>query len=187
MGRIAKLRHIAAAVLSIAFAAFAQNGLSVRLPLPEQLNRDILPHFSAKDRNSENVFQRRHLERMITPDIKRVALVYFATWCMPCAKGAAELRKAKDELKRRGVLAVFVNVGEKDTESVRKWLKEYGDPEFPLIMDARLQLAGPLGLLEPDGKIVMPKTLVLNSRLKPLFLLGAEGDDFPEILWRYNP
>jgi len=175
------------AVLFTALCTYAQDELSVRLKLPEQLDKQILPQFSARDRDGENLFQRRHLERIIEPQTKRVVLVFFATWCMPCAKGATIIEKAKNELVENGVQAIFVNVGERDVESIHKWIRQYGDPGLPLILDGRSQMAGAFGLLERNGTIVMPKILVLNGKLKPLFLLGTEGSDFPEVLWEYNP
>lgn len=173
------------AVLPASAQTWAFGETTVRLALPKQLVVEKLPNFSAKDRDGE-LFQRRHLEKLIeqTPGTRRVALVYFATWCGPCAAGAMELRIARAALKKNGVLTIFVNVGEKDTVSVNKWIKSYGDPGFPLILDARQQLVDPYGLAESSGQVVMPKTLVLNEKLKPLFLLGAEGNDFPEILWK---
>jgi peroxiredoxin len=163
---------------------------SVISALPKPLAvADMLPPFSAKDENGDKIFQRRHLERMAEqePNIKRVALVYFATWCRPCAEGAARLKKAREILKKNGVIAVFVNVGETDVTSIKKWIRSYGDPEIPLILDMRSQMAAQHGLLETDGRIIMPKTLVLDKNLKPLFLLGTEGNDYPDILWKHNP
>lgn len=162
---------------------------SVRMALPRQLAHvETLPPFTAKGGDGEQMFQKRHLEKMLKDDprITRVAFAYFATWCAPCALGAGKLRASRETLKRNGVLVIFVNVGETDIVAVRKWIKEYGDLEAPLIMDTRSQMVGHYGLLEANGRVVMPRTLVLNRKLKPLFLLGTEGDDFPEILWKLS-
>ncbi|MDR2591855.1 MAG: TlpA family protein disulfide reductase [Chitinispirillales bacterium] len=182
-----RLPRIAICVLTLTLlAANARSELSARLPLPKQLAVETLPPFSAKGQDADQMFQKRHLEKMIAqdPKITRVALVYFATWCAPCALGALKLKAAREALKRNGVLAVFVNVGETDVTAVHKWIKEYGDLGFPLIMDTKSQMVGPYGLTDPSGRVLMPRTIVLNRNLKPLFLLGTEGDDFPEILWR---
>ena len=190
MGEIIKRGYISVCVIILAAlftAPCAQDELSVRLKLPEQLKKETLPQFSARDMNGENIFVRRHLERMVEPETKRVALLFFATWCMPCAQGAAAVKKARSELKENGVQAIFVNVGEKDVEAIHRWVGQYGDSTLPLIMDNRSQMAGAFGLLEPNGKIIMPKILVLNDKLKPLFLLGTEGSDFPQLLWEHNP
>jgi thiol-disulfide isomerase/thioredoxin len=189
MGKIMELKHtltVALAVLLFSHSA-AQGELSAHLPLPEELKKDALPHFSVRDRNGQNLLQRRHLERMIPPQTKRVALVFFATWCMPCAKGATMLKNARDDLAKNGVEAIFVNVGESDIDAIHKWIGQYGDPAAPLVMDNRTQMAGAFGLLEKNGTIIMPKILVLDAKLKPLFLLGTEGSDFPQTLWEYNP
>jgi len=181
------LQYVLVIVFAVLFSVgYVQAELSVHLQLPEQLKKNTLPQFSARDRDGENLFQRRHLERMVEPEAKRVVLFFFATWCMPCAKGAMMVRKAKDELKRNGVQTIFVNVGERDVEAIHKWINQYGDPGLPLIMDSRSQMAGAFGLLEPNGTIIVPKILVLDVKLKPLFLLGTEGSDFPGVLWKHN-
>jgi peroxiredoxin len=189
--RAASLMRISAVALAVLFAAHGVQGargeLSVRLNMPEQLKRESLPQFSARDRDGENLFQRRHLERLVEPETKRVALVFFATWCLPCAKGAMAIREAGDRFRENGVQVIFVNVGERDIGAIHRWIGQYGNPALPLIMDNRMQMAGAFGLLEPNGTIIMPKMLVLDRRLKPLFLLGAEGSDFPGVLWEYNP
>jgi peroxiredoxin len=174
--------------LTALFAApYAQGELSVHLKLPEQLNKQVLPQFSARDRDGENLLQRRHLERMVDPDAKRVVLVFFATWCVPCAKSAMTIKKTGDLIKENSVQVIFVNAGERDVEAIHKWIRQYGDPALALIMDNRSQMAGAFGLLEPNGTIIVPKKLVLDKKLKPMFLLGAEGSDFPEVLWKHNP
>lgn len=181
--------RIAVCVLALTlFAASARSELSVRLPLTKQLSGETLPPFTVKGQDGESMFQKRHLDKMIAqdPKITRVALVYFATWCHPCAVGSLKLKAAREALKKNNVLAIYVNVGETDVAAVRKWIKEYGDPAIPLIMDAKSQMVGPYGLADANGRALMPRTIVLNRNLKPLFLLGTEGDDFPEILWKHN-
>ena len=178
-----------ALTLTMLLAANARSESSVRIPMPRQLAvMASLPSFSARMPDGEQLFQRRHLEKMIAQDprITRVALVYFATWCAPCAEGSRKLKAAKEALRRNGVLVLFVNAGETDITAIRRWIKDFGDPGFPLILDAKSQMLGPWGLTDPSGKALMPRTLVLNRNLRPLFLLGTEGDDFPEILWRLN-
>lgn len=177
-------------ILTFVFAvsiAQAQNAPSVHLELTEQLSKETLPDFVAKDRNADKNFQKRHLLKLIEPETKRVVFIYFATWCKPCIEGAKKLKEAKEQLEKNGILPIFVNVGERDAETVHNWISKYGDKEFPLIMDTRSQMVGPYGLLEPDGTVALPKSLILDEKLKPLFLLGTEGNDFPEILWKFYP
>jgi len=170
-------------------AANAQSELSARLALPRQLAVETLPSFTVKAQDGVQLFQKRHLEKMVAqdPKIKRVVLVYFATWCNPCAVGALKIKAAKETLRRNGVLTIFINVGETDLAAIRRWIKEFGDLGLPLVMDVKSQMVNTYGLTDPSGRMLMPRTLVLDRSLKPLFLLGTEGDDFPEILWRLKP
>lgn len=181
-----KALYVLAAVLT-AFVAQAKAEPSVLLDLPAQLSKETLPAFTAKDRDADKNFQKRHLEKLIEPETERVALVYFATWCKPCTDGAVKLKKEKEMLAKKGILVILVNVGQKEVDLVHSWIDKYSYSGFNLIMDTKSQMVGPYGLLEPDGSVALPKTLVLDKKLKPLFLLGTEGDDFPGILWRFNP
>lgn len=181
-----KALHLLAIVLA-AFAAQAKAEPSVHLELPAQLSKKNLPTFTAKNRDAAKNFQKRHLEQLVEPETERIALVYFATWCKPCTEGATMLKKAKKKLEEKGILTIFVNVGERDVDAVHKWIKKHSDPDFPLIMDTRAQMVEPFGLSEPNAPIALPKTLILDKELKPLFLLGTEGDDFPEVIWKFNP
>jgi alkyl hydroperoxide reductase subunit AhpC len=88
-----------------------------------------------------------------------------------------------DKVAKRGVRVVLVNVSESDVSKVHKWVKDYGDPKWPLIMDTRAQMVVPFGLAKKGAPVSLPQTLVLDNALAPLFLLGTEGDDWPEVLW----
>lgn len=163
-------------------------------PLPKELaGADAIPQFIAWDSLGDDMFQRRDLMELAgrTPGVKRVALNYFATWCAECAAGGVKLKNARTALNANGVLTVLVNVGEGDgevdTDSVHRFVRKWFGYGFPMIMDMKRRMAGPYGLTEPNGMINLPKTLVLDAKLKPLFLLKTEGSDFPEILWKYNP
>ena len=186
MEQTMKALYILLIVLTV-FAVQAKATPSVKLELPEQLSKETLPAFTAKNRDATKNFQKRHLEQLVEPETERIALVYFATWCKPCTEGATMLRKAKKKLEKEGILIIFVNVGERDVDVVQKWIKKHGDPDFPLIMDTRAQMVVPFGLSDSNTPIALPKTLILDKNLKPLFLLGTEGDDFPEVLWKFNP
>jgi len=177
-------------ILFIIFAALAtqaKSAPSIILKLTPQLSEETLPPFTVKDKDANKNFQKRHLEQWVEPETERIAFVYFATWCKPCAEGAVKLKKNKEMLTKNGILIVFVNVGEKDVDVVHNWFNKYGDQSFQLIMDTKSQMVGPYGLLEQDGSVTLPKTLVLDKKLKPLFLLGTDGDDFPDVLWKLNP
>jgi len=179
-----KFLHILTAVFLTAFAVQSKAEPSIRVNLPAQLSKETLPAFTAKDQDADKLFQKRHLEKLIEPETERVALVYFATTCLPCREGAVKLKKEKEMLAKKGILVVLVNVGEKDVDLVHKWIDKFSSPSFHLIMDTKSQMVGPYGLLEKDGSVALPKTLVLDKKLKPLFLLGTEGDDFPEVLYK---
>jgi len=173
-------------IMFVVFASHTQSAPSIILELTPELSKETLPPFTAKDRDANKNFQKRHLEQLVQPETKRIALVYFATWCQPCTEGSIKLRRKKEVLAEKGISVILVNVGEKDVDVIHKWIAKYSDPSFQLIIDTKSQMVGPYGLLEQDGSVALPKTLVLDRKLKPLFLLGTEGDDFPEVLWEFR-
>jgi alkyl hydroperoxide reductase subunit AhpC len=154
---------------------------SKRLDLPQQLQNGKLPSFVAKD--PRGLIKNFQLKRMVEEGRTRVALVYFATWCMPCRDGMLRLREQADSLTKNGVQVVLVNVGEENQSAVHKWVAEYSNPEWPLILDTRGQMVLQFGLAPNLSKVALPMTLVLDGELVPQFLLGTEGDDWPGVLW----
>jgi alkyl hydroperoxide reductase subunit AhpC len=153
--------------------------------MPPKLQAEILPWFAARDgKDGVSPFTRKTLEGLVAPQIKRVALVYFATWCLPCREGVLRLKEQKGELQKNGVLVVLVNVGEQDMGVVQKWVRQFGTEQWPLISDQFGRLTEGFGLVKPEEKITLPRTIVLSEKLKPLQLIGAEGSDWSEILWR---
>ncbi len=170
------MKNIIIIMLAI-FPLFAQP--SVRLDLPPKLKKETVPYFKAKDRYAKEWFYLANLSDLVKPNTKRVALVYFATWCVPCREGMLMLRNNKDLLEKNNILVVLVNVGEKDVKMVHKWVEKYSSPEWDLVMDVNQQLTAKFGL---PSKI--PLTLLLDRNLKPLLLLGTEGNDWPEVLWK---
>lgn len=162
---------------------------TVRLSLPPPLQKAEIPSFTARDKDAKELFFLRDLKRAVNPNAERVALVYFATWCKPCIEGMVHLRNSKDLLEQNGVQIVLVNVGERDVngeidvKKVHRWIEKYSDPSWLLIMDVNRQLVRPYGLSPSGQDMVLPQTLLLSGKLKPLLLLGAEGSDWPQVLW----
>jgi thiol-disulfide isomerase/thioredoxin len=125
------------------------------------------------------------LQALVTPQTKRVALVFFASWCIPCREGVILLRDNQAELDKNGVLIVLVNAGESDLDKMQNWVKENGNENWPIILDKFKNMQKSTGLISgTETEIVFPKTIVLDNKLKPLLLIGAEGKDWPKVLWQ---
>jgi len=158
---------------------------SVRLVLPPPLQKEIIPLFRARDKNADELFDRSDLRKAVEAGAERVALVYFATWCESCIKGMLRLRDSKDLLKKNNIQIVLVNIEvNKEAKAVHKWVEMYSSPEWLLIMDRNRQLVFQFGLAKSKTEeMALPQTLLLDNKLKPLLLLGTEGDDWPQALW----
>ena len=166
--------------------AFAAEGveLSQELPFTPQLQKEVIPWFVARDRVDLQPFSKKNLETVVTPQTKRVALVFFASWCIPCREGVVRLRDNQAELDKNGVQVILVNTGETDVPKIEAWVKENGSDKWLVILDKFKNLQKSTGLIaDMETEIVFPKTILLNKDLKPLLLIGAEGKDWPNILW----
>jgi thiol-disulfide isomerase/thioredoxin len=155
------------------------------LQLTPQLEKGALAWFVARDKADQKPITKKDLETIIDPKAKRVALVFFATWCVPCIEGTTLLRDNQAELEKNGVQVILVNAGESDVPKIESWIKKYGSENWPLILDKFKNIQKSTGLIsETVTEIVFPKTILLDNKLKPLLLIGAEGKDWPEILWK---
>lgn len=171
--------------LSLSFGASGEESkLSQKLPLTAQLQKEALPWFVARDRSNKETFSKKTLETLVEPQTKRVALVFFATWCIPCREGIVRLRDNQADLDKNGVQIVLVNTGESEIQKIESWIKANGNEKWPVILDNFKNIQKNTGLISgTDTEIVFPKTILLDSKLKPLFLIGTEGKDWPGILW----
>lgn len=168
---------------SLSFAAPASaSDLSRKIELPKTIS-DSLPWFAVRE-FSENMvpFTRVHLQTL-TQKSERTALVYFATWCIPCRVGVKRLVENYDELKKNNVSVVLVNIGERDEGTIKKWIQKLNASVFTVVVDPFKRLTEGFGLVKENEEINLPRTIVLDSQMKPLFMLSEEGQDWPQVLW----
>lgn len=177
------LLFVAFLAASVSFAAPASAiEQSRKIELPKTIS-DSLPWFAVRE-FSENMvpFTRSHLEKL-TKKSDRTALVYFATWCVPCRVGVKRLVENLDELNKNKVSVVLVNIGERDEGAIKKWLQKLNASVFTVVVDPFKRLTEGFGLVKENEEISLPRTIVLDSAMKPLFMLSEEGQDWPQVLW----
>ena len=176
-----------ACIAILANLSFAQVKLSERIPLSKQLEGEI-PWFAlvAKDGEStyNGVLSKDKLKSIAQQrSSRRVVFVFYATWCVPCREGIAKLSNNSAELEKSGILIVLINVGEADYAKSGKFVSTYVKDEWLFGFDKYNNIPEKLGLSKRgDKQMPLPKTLLLDQDLKPLLLIGNEGDDFPQIL-----
>jgi thiol-disulfide isomerase/thioredoxin len=182
------MKHLLFLLLSFALSFASSETMPEKsqiIPLTTQLQKDALPWFVARDRVDQKPLSTNDLKTIVAPEAKRVALVFFATWCVPCVEGTMILRNNQAELDKNGVQVILVNAGETDVPKIESWIKKYGNENWPLILDKFKNVQRNTGLISDTvTEIVFPKTILLDNKLKPLLLIGAEGKDWPEILWK---
>ena len=182
------MKRIIITLVFLICASFAAEGeileKSQKLPLTQQLQKSSIPWFVARKSDNVVAFTKKDLEAYVTPQTKRVALTFFATWCIPCREGVVRLRDNQEDLEKNGVQVILVNAGESDLAKINGWVKEYGSDKWTVVLDRFKQVQEKTGLINSkETEIAFPKTILLDNNLKPLLLIGAEGKDWPKILW----
>ena len=168
-----------AIVTFVSTGAFAAD--SQKLPLPETI-KDSLPWFAVRELQNDNTpFTRTHLQRM-TEKYDRVALVYFATWCIPCRAGIKQIVANQTEIEKAGTAIVLVNVGERETNKVKNFLAKLSADKLTSVTDPYGRLTEGFGLVKGGQSISLPRTIVVDKSLKVLQLIGEEGGDYIELL-----
>jgi len=169
--------------------SFAEGRLSEMLSLPRELQGE-LPWFAMVSKDGEETYNgiltKDKLKSIVAQkNSKRVVLDFYATWCIPCREGLTRLNEKAAELEINGVLVVLVNVGEeKDYAEINKWVSRYAKDSWLLGFDKFNNLPANFGLSKNGGEMPLPGTLLLDKNLRPLLLIGNEGDDFIQILLR---
>lgn len=118
-------------IILTAFTLSLCFGQSQKLnPLPRQL-QGAIPKFELLTIENEPGLTRDSLkERAKKTGTKRIALSFFATWCVNCAEELALLKQNVDELQKNGVQVYLINAG----ESIHSDGAKVGKEDFPKIL-----------------------------------------------------
>jgi len=117
------------------------------------------PLFSAKDLEGNNFNLADVVGVMRKEPVQGVMMSFFASWCIPCRNELPLINSLTDELKRKGIKIVIVNVKE-DEQTIKTLL---GD----------LKVSKPLVLFDHNGKI----SEEYGIRFLPVtFFVGADGN-----------
>ncbi|MDR2583731.1 MAG: redoxin domain-containing protein [Fibromonadaceae bacterium] len=190
------MRKITTLILLSALAIFADP--TKQLPFTKELQVEELPWlaFDAKDNKGtyDKVINSNHLKELIKQKkYRRVVFSFFATWCTLCREGLKQISNNSAELKKNGVLVVLVNAAEKDLDNyssrkIEEWVKKdgYYKEEFLLVFDKFSNSLEDFGLKKRNNndEVPLPKTVIADENLRPLMLIGQEGDDYVQLLWK---
>ncbi len=84
-----------------------------------------------------------------------VVLNFWASWCAPCREEAPLLEELSREYAERGVRFVGVNVQDNEA-GARDFQRQFG-VTYPIVLDPRDDLAGPLGV------VGLPQTFFIDA------------------------
>ncbi|MDR2594121.1 MAG: redoxin domain-containing protein [Fibromonadaceae bacterium] len=175
-------------VLLLALTAFAEP--SKKLPLPKELQGE-LPWFAFDKKEGNGVINNDNLKELANQKkYRKVVFSFFATWCLPCREGLKRMSESANELKKNGVLVVLVNVAERGLENysrkkIDEWTRQNGylKEDWLLVFDKFSNSLEDFGLQKSGNEEApLPRTLVTDENLRPLMLIGSEGDDYVQIL-----
>ena len=155
--------------------------VSARLPLPQNIS-DSIPWFAVFELRNDNApFTRNHLERTCR-NSNNVAFVYFATWCLPCREGLKKISQNMAALQEAKTSIVLVNVGEREKDKIVEFLKMFSLENTLTVVDPFSRLTEGFGLIKPNEKIDLPRTIMFDNSMHAKLMVGMEGDDYMEIL-----
>jgi peroxiredoxin len=117
-------------------------------------------------------------------DTRRVAYVFFATYCEPCRFGLSLIKQNKARLEAAGVRVVLVDYMEEASE-VKPYLEKMGLKGFIVALDKFGQNGRKFGIekkTKSDVNVTLPRTFIIGRDGKVKKVIGAEGDDYVEQL-----
>jgi len=166
-------------LLAIVLPVFSFATQTKRVPLPKELQGDMIPYFFASKIDGDDIY-REDLKKMMKPGTKRIVLSFFTTWCVICKENFVIMKKNAGELEKNGVQVYLINIGADDFDKIEKVVKEFAGNAFPFYSKKREDfLAKDFGL-----EIFYPTKIILDADLRVLSVLtGKLGDDFPRVLW----
>lgn len=180
---------LALSLLLPALSFGSEQGPSEKLlPLPKELQGNIIPNFDVIAIDNETEFSRDNLvEEAKKQGAKRVVLSFFATWCKSCGAEFVKLKENAAIFKEKGVSIYLIDVGEKimqKGETVSKFVAEYAGNAFPFYFNQNLSLLKNFGIIDRSATGgELPVLVVMDANLKVLGVFKSAGDDFPQVLW----
>jgi thiol-disulfide isomerase/thioredoxin len=106
--------------------------------------------------------------------VKRLVLVFWATWCKPCKHGLDLLTENQISLLEAGIYIVLVNLGETE-ERVYEYIGENPQP-YPIVLDPFEKSVD--AYMDINGTASLPKTALIGPDGKIVAIFGAEDEDY---------
>jgi peroxiredoxin len=113
------------------------------------------------------------------PDVQRLAVVFFASYCKPCRIGLADLKDAEQRLQRAGVRVILIACKD-NLDDLNKFVRQHQVP-FTVVLDSFGQ-AEKSYFDTTNGTLAIPRTVVLERGGTIKTIIGAEGKDYIDLL-----
>lgn len=109
--------------------------------------------------------------------VEECALVFWATYCLPCLNGLKMLAAAEERFAERGIRIVLVNFSELP-EKVQRFLTDNPQP-YPVVLD-RWQKNAKTYLADENGAVTLPRTVLIDRSGVVKAIFSTEGNDYVE-------
>ena len=110
-----------------------------------------------------------------------IALVFFATWCVPCRAGIKELGRNRDRLDSAGVEVFLMDYSE-DGKSAPDMLDKLGAKKFTVLPDRYGMIGEDFGVVNAEKGGGLPKTFVAGTDGRIRAIFSTEGDDYINLI-----
>ena len=187
--RLATMLLLTLLMPALSFGA-GQSGPSKKiLPLPKELQGNIIPDFFVLAIDNETEFSREKLaEEAKKQNAKRVVFSFFASWCTEnCGPEFVKLKENAEKLKEKGISVYLIDVGEKimhKGKEVSDFVNKYAANAFPFYFNQNASLLKNFGIIERSAtQFSLPVLVVMDANLKVLNVFADSGNDFPQVLW----
>ena len=162
---------------------------ALSLPLPKELQGNIVPDFFVLAMDNETELNRDNLAKEVKKTgAKRIVFSFFASWCTEnCGPEFIKLKENSGILKEKGVSVYLIDVGEKIMQKgkeVSDFVSKYAGDAFPFYFNQNASLLKNFGIIERNAtQFSLPVILVMDANLKVLDVFTGVGNDFPQTLW----
>jgi peroxiredoxin len=106
-----------------------------------------------------------------------IVVSYFATWCDPCKEGLPILEKYAQ--KHSNVTAVYIALGESDTEKVQQFANQL-ELKSTIVLDKFQSIGKRHYVVSETEATTLPKTFIVDKDGKVHTIFILEGEDFDQ-------
>lgn len=144
-----------------------QGQAAVGSPMPRVASIGLDPHTAE---SSERLLKQ--------PGTRGLVVLFFATWCKPCAEEIDQVVRERARLDKAGVRVLLVSLMD-DTSKLARFVQEHRLEGLPLIRDISGAIVEQFNLEDPKTKsLTLPVSFVADREGVVRAILRGNGGDY---------